>query len=277
MLQRVEERAPAKVNLCLHVLGRRTDGYHELDSVVAFAGIADRLIITRAPENRLTVSGPFAAGVPLGEANIIWKTWNFLKGLSDIPEVSVELEKNLPVASGLGGGSADAAAMLRGLARLHEIDLNDDVIASLAKALGADVPVCYYGKACQMQGIGETIRTLSIKLPPAIVLVNPGLACETASVFRAMGLAPGQPLKDAVTLETPAMWRNDLTAAAITVQPVIANVLQALSQSGLETVRMSGSGASCFGLADSLVQAEEAAARLGAQHRDWWVKAARLL
>ncbi len=277
MLDQVEERAPAKINLSLHVLGRRADGYHELDSIVGFADIGDRLILRRSDGNELSVSGPFAAAVPLGADNIIWKAWHVLKALRDIPTVTAILEKNLPVASGIGGGSADAAAMLRGLLRLNGLQLGAAQISGLARSLGADIPVCFYGKPCQMRGIGETVRPLNIALPPAIVLVNPGLACETAAVFKAMGLSPGQTYKGEIALQEPGSWRNDMTAAAIAVQPAIADVLQALQDSGLETFRMSGSGATCFGLAHSLEEAEKAATRMRKTHADWWIRPARLL
>jgi 4-diphosphocytidyl-2-C-methyl-D-erythritol kinase len=277
MRDHVEERACAKVNLSLHVTGRRADGYHELDSIVAFADVADRLVLTRSTENRITVSGPFAGEVPLGEDNIVWKTWRVLNGLRNIPKVSLELEKNLPVASGIGGGSADAAAMLRGLLRLSETKLDDEQVKALARSLGADVPVCYFGRSCQMLGIGETIRTLSINLPHSILLVNPGQPCETAAVFNAMGLKPGQSNVPAAPPSDPDHWRNDMTEAAIAVQPVIAEVLKALAQTSLRPVRMSGSGATCFGLADSLAEVEAAAAAVRSRHPHWWIRPARLL
>ena len=277
MLDHVEDWAAAKVNLSLHVLGRHADGYHELDSIVGFADIADRLTITRSHENRLSVSGPFAAEVPLGEDNIVWKTWRIINGLQAIPKVLLQLEKNLPVASGIGGGSADAAAMLRGLLRLSQTKLDDSQIKTLARTLGADVPVCYYGKTCQMLGIGETIRTLNIKLPPAILLVNPRKPCETSAVFKAMGLQPGETNASAPSVLDHRNWQNDMTAAAISIQPVIADMLSALAKTNLQSVRMSGSGATCFGLADSLADAEAAAALVSAQYPHWWVKPARLL
>ncbi len=277
MSETVEERACAKVNLSLHVLGRRADGYHELDSIVGFADIADRLTLTQADENRLQVTGPFASQVPLGEDNIVWKTWHIINEFQAIPKVTLQLEKNLPVASGIGGGSADAAAMLRGLLRLGKTQLSDEKIKALAMSLGADVPVCYYSTSCQMLGIGETIRTLNINLPRAILLVNPGRPCETAAVFKAMGLAPGKAHAEAASLSDPGKWRNDMTTAAIAVQPVIADVLNALQQTNLQSIRMSGSGATCFGLADSMTEAEAAAHLVQEQNPRWWVKAARLL
>jgi 4-diphosphocytidyl-2-C-methyl-D-erythritol kinase len=277
MSDQVEQRAYAKVNLSLHVLGRRPDGYHELDSIVGFADVGDRLLLKRSDENSLSVSGPFAAEVPLGEDNIVWKTWRILSGLRDVPKVSLQLEKNLPVASGIGGGSADAAAMLRGLLELADTTLDDSEIKALARTLGADVPVCYYGTPCQMLGIGETIRTLNISLPKAILLVNPRRPCETAAVFKAMGLNPGESHAGNAPRGEASSWRNDMTKAAISIQPVIADVLAALAKTKLQSVRMSGSGATCFGLGDSLADVEEAAALVTAQHPEWWVKPARLI
>lgn len=276
MPDHVEERACAKVNLSLHVLGRRADGYHELDSIVGFADIADQLTLTRGGGNRLTVSGPFALQVPLGDDNIVWKTWRIINELYEVPKVTLQLEKNLPVASGIGGGSADAAAMLRGLLRLSQTALTGEQVKALARSLGADVPVCYYGKSCQMLGIGETIRTLNINLPGAILLVNPGQPCETAAVFKAMGLKPGDTHAQAALASDPGNWRNDMTNAAISVQPVIAEVLQALGQTSLHSIRMSGSGATCFGLANSIEEVEAAALAVRAQYPQWWIKPARL-
>ena len=268
----VTEFAPAKINLSLEVLGRRADGYHELRSVVAFADVGDRLTITLAGQNELAVSGPFAEGVPLDESNIIWKAWAHLHGLMDVPPVSVLLEKHLPLAAGIGGGSADAAAMLRGLLRLVDARLSDDQVRGLA-AIGADVPVCFLGKACVMEGIGEKITILDEQLPPALVLMNPRVACETAAVFKAMALHPGDIRPPSVRAE----WRNDMTTAAIRIQPVISKVLSALGQTVLHPVLMSGSGATCFGLARDFDEAGSVAQGLAEAHPQWWVKAARLL
>lgn len=265
------EAARAKINLALHVLGRRVDGYHEIDSVVAFADVGDQLEIKPAPHNVLMVTGPFGADVPAGDANIIWKAFRHLDRVLPLSCVSVKLEKNLPVASGIGGGSADAAAMLRGLLRLVNGILNHDQVAALA-SIGADVPVCFVGKPAHMTGIGEKISVLTEQLPPALVLVNPLVACSTADVFNAMALPPGV-LRPA---PVKAVWRNDMTAAAIQVQPVISAVLSALHKTSLYPVLMSGSGATCFGIARSLEDAEAEAAMLSAQHPQWWVKAARL-
>ncbi len=265
------ELARAKINLALHVLGRKADGYHEIDSVVAFADIGDQLEIKLGTRQALMVSGRFASDVPTGSENLIWKAFQHLNGLMPLPAVGVKLEKNLPVASGIGGGSADAAAMLRGLLRLIGASLTADQISGLA-AIGADVPVCFVGKPARMTGIGEKLSILTEMLPPALVLVNPLAVCSTAEVFQAMGLQPGAMRPAPVK----AAWRNDMTAAAIQVQPMISDVLSALHKTNLFPVLMSGSGATCFGIAQSFEDAEAEAAVLSAQHPQWWVKAARL-
>ncbi len=266
------EVARAKINLALLVLGRKADGYHEIDSVVAFADVGDRLEIELGTRQALTVSGRFASDVPTGSENIIWKAFRHLNGLMPLPPVEVKLEKNLPVASGIGGGSADAAALLRGLLRLAGASLTDDQIAGLA-AIGADVPVCFVGKPAHMTGIGEKLSVLTEMLPPALVLVNPLVACSTAEVFQAMALQSGT-MRPAPVM---AAWRNDMTAAAIQVQPLISDVLSALHKTVLFPVLMSGSGATCFGIARSFEEAEAEAAVLSAQNPQWWVKAARLV
>ena len=266
------EVARAKINLALHVLGRRADGHHEIDSVVAFADVGDRLEIEPAPRNVLLVSGPFTADVPQDDDNIIWKAFQHLNGVMPLPAVSVKLEKNLPIAAGIGGGSANAAAMLRGLLRLVDAALNDDQIVGLA-SIGADVPVCFVGKPAHMTGIGEKISVLTEQLPPALVLVNPLVACSTTEVFKAMAL----PLGVMRSAPVKAAWRNDMTGAAIQVQPIISDVLSALHKTRLFPVLMSGSGATCFGIARGLEDAEAEAAQLQKLHPNWWVQAVRII
>ncbi len=278
----VTEIAKAKINLALHVLGRRADGYHELDSIVAFASIGDELVITISDELSLTCKGMFADQVPRGADNIILKAWSHLENIFarkslSLPKVHVALRKNLPVASGIGGGSADAAAMLRGLLRLTNQKLSTAEISALAKGLGADVPVCFYQTACQMQGIGEIITPLTIELPRAIMLVNPLAACSTASVFTTLALKPGQSHLAALDPHSPSDWRNDMTQAAIITQPAITQVLKALkTEPTLSSIRMSGSGATCFGLVASMAEAMAAAARLSVKNPGWWIRAAEL-
>ena len=282
MTASVTETAKAKINLALHVLGRRDDGYHELDSVVGFAGIGDQLTITVSDELSLNCSGPFGHLVPGGTDNMMLKAWHVLHqffSATDVllPKVHVALVKNLPVSSGIGGGSADAAAMLRGLLRIIGQNLSHGEIGALAQGLGADVPVCFFGKACRMQGMGEIITPLNIELPRAIVLANPLLPCATASVFNQLGLRRGQVHQSPLKEDMPNDWRNDLTDAAIAVQPAIKDVLIALQREPtFSSVCMSGSGATCFGLVSSMAQASAAAARISVKHPSWWVRAAEL-
>ncbi len=272
-MDRVVELAPAKINLTLHVLGRRLDGYHELSSVVAFADVGDRLSIAPADGNVMAVTGPFAAAVPTDESNSIWRAYHWLLQRMELPPVHVALEKNLPVASGIGGGSADAAAMLRGLLQLVGKSLDDAEVTLMAKELGADVPVCFQGRSCLMEGVGEKISVLTEQLPAALVLLNPMAPCSTAQVFKAMGLEAGK-LR---SVPATARWQNDMTVAAIQVQPKITQVLSALHKTDLFPVLMSGSGATCFGVARDFAEADRVAAEIANLHPQWWVKAARLL
>lgn len=279
----ISETANAKINVALHVLARRNDGYHELDSIVAFADLGDELRLRISDNLELHCSGPFAEQVPQGDDNIIFKTWHVVNNLLRtrnvvLPKVTIELTKNLPVSSGIGGGSADAAAMIRALLRLRNATLDTSEIKSFAHALGADVPVCFYKKPCRMQGIGELISALEIELPRAIVLINPLLSCPTAIVFNNLGLQNGQSFCNSISVENPHSWRNDLTEAASKTQPEIIKVLAALKQEPcFSAVRMSGSGATCFGLTASMAEASSAVARLSVKNPSWWIKAAEIL
>ncbi len=267
------EFAPAKVNLTLHVTGRRGDGYHLLDSLVAFAGVGDR--VTVGPGQGLRITGPRAAGLTAGPDNLCLRAAEAMGG-----GVAVTLEKVLPVASGIGGGSADAAAVLRALARMgRPMPPADRVLA-----LGADVPVCLAGRAVRMTGVGEGLTPVT--LPPAwLVLANPGVAVSTADVFRALDRRDNAPmaavprLRDAAELAAfLAMARNDLEAPATALAPVIAEVRHALTaQQGCLFARMSGSGATCFGLFADGLGAAAAARALRAARPAWWVEAAPLL
>lgn len=267
------EFAPAKVNLALHVTGRREDGYHLLDSLVAFAGVGDR--VTLAPGEGLVITGPQAAALPVSGDNLCLKAAAAMGG-----GVAVTLEKVLPVASGIGGGSADAAAVLRAMARMgRPLPAPEAVLR-----LGADVPVCLAGRAVRMSGVGE--RLLPVSLPPAwLVLVNPGVAVSTAEVFGALERRdnPAMPevpkLRDAPELAAfLALARNDLEAPATALAPVITTVWNALTaQPGCLFARMSGSGATCFGLFADGPPAAAATRVLRAAHPGWWAEAAPLL
>jgi len=283
------EFAPAKVNLTLHVLGRRADGYHEIDSLVAFADIGDRLTFRPGERVGLAVSGPTGSAAGASEDNLVLKAAHALAArVEGLRLGQFLLDKQLPVAAGLGGGSSDAAAALRLLARANGLSLQDARLHDAARAAGADVPVCLDPTARLMRGIGEILSD-PVHLPEiAAVLVNPGVAVPTKDVFAALS-APaltGPPEPDefiaidadaASLLPTLAGRRNDLQIPAIRIQPVIADVLRALARSAnCLLARMSGSGATCFGLFGSQGTAEEAAQRMQAAHSTWWVRATTL-
>lgn len=259
----IREAAPAKLNLALHVTGRRADGYHLLDSLVAFAAIGDHVTLRPGPLS-LSLEGPFAADLGAGADNLCHRAARLAGGTA-----AITLTKTLPVASGIGGGSADAAAVLRGLARMgHPIPR--DVLS-----LGADVPVCVASAPARMQGIGEIVTPLDPLPDLALVLVNPGMAVATPQVFAARGPGFGAPLppmprfgEPAALMAYLAQTRNDLQAPAIAVAPVIAEVLAALAATGAAFARMSGSGATCFGIYDTPAGAQAAARTLSA--RGWW-------
>ena len=273
----IVEAARAKVNLALHVLGRRADGYHDLDSIVVFADVADRLTVTPAEEWSLAIAGPFAADLGTGADNLVLRAARALEQLlrGRIRPARLKLDKNLPVASGIGGGSADAAAAIRGLLALSRIAQESVDLGPLAVALGSDVPVCLYGKTCRMTGIGERIEPMTGMPRLPALLVNPGVPVSTAEVFRRLALAPGQagfgaipPRQDDV-LAWLAACRNDLQPAAVTLVPAVGAVLDQLARSsGCRLARMTGSGATCFGLFEGTEAAEAAAQRLRAQ--GWW-------
>jgi 4-diphosphocytidyl-2-C-methyl-D-erythritol kinase len=273
----IKEFAPAKINLALHVLGRRADGYHELDSVVAFATTGDMLELQPAATTSLSVDGWFASAVPTTTDNLVLKAYAALAACAALPPVAMKLTKNLPVASGIGGGSADAAAALRGLMRLADVALPADMLSKLALSLGADVPVCLHGKACRMQGVGEVITPVAQLPGRAILLVNPLETCGTADVFRRMALKPGDVAATAVDVGDHKTWRNDMTQAACDVLPAIRDVLDVLSRvEGKTTHRMSGSGATCFALFDHFENANAASQKLASDYPHWWVASATL-
>ena len=268
------EPAPAKINLALHVLGRRADGYHELDSIVAFAGIADRLTFEKADDWHLAITGPFAAELDSAPDNLVLKA---ARGFAEVfgaqGRYRISLEKHLPVASGIGGGSADAAATLRALRSLSGGTIDSGKLSTLAASLGADVPVCLVGRSCRMRGIGERIDLLPDLAPMPAVLVNPRREVATAQVFAKLALRPGDKgfagLEEGVDL---ASCRNDLAPPALAVAPVIGEVIAALTgQAGLRFARMSGSGATCFGVFTSSAAAEAAARDIAAANPGWWV------
>jgi 4-diphosphocytidyl-2-C-methyl-D-erythritol kinase len=279
--------AAAKVNLYLHITGRRADGYHLLDSLVAFADIGDRLAARPAASLALELSGPEAAALgDAGEANLVLRAARLLADHAGIaPAAVLHLEKNLPLASGLGGGSSDAAAALRALSTLWRVSVDEAALGRLGLSLGADLPVCLYGRSAWVGGIGDEIEAAP-ELPTAgILLVNPRRRLPTAAVFAArQGLfgATGRfsPMpRDALGLaDALRSRRNDLTEAAIGLIPEIAAVLAALGGlDGALVARMSGSGASCFALFFDRAAAAASGARLAPAHPQWWCAAGSLL
>lgn len=272
--------ARAKINLCLHVTGQRADGYHLLDSLVVFADLGD--VITCAPSDSLTLTlrGPEAAGLAAEGDNLVLRaarTFGTLQG------AAITLDKRLPVASGIGGGSADAAATLVALSRLWRRGLPD---AGSVLGLGADVPVCLAGHPARMRGVGEVISPLPHALPAAhLVLVNPRVQISTQVVFRGLARKDNAPMPaELPRLKTVAdlaaflmMQRNDLEAPALAAEPMIGAVKSALgAQPGCQIARMSGSGATCFGLFADPLTAAAAARAIKDAHADWWVEAAAI-
>jgi 4-diphosphocytidyl-2-C-methyl-D-erythritol kinase len=275
------ETAPAKVNLTLRVLGRRPDGYHDIESLVVFAGVGDELTFAPCAELALTVAGPTADAAGDIADNLVLKAARALAGrVEGLKLGSFSLSKRLPVAAGLGGGSSDAAAALRLLARANGIALDDPRLLQAARATGADVPVCLDPRARLMRGIGDVLSE-PLDVPKlAAVLVNPGVAVPTRDVFAALSLPPvgpaaqtSQPQSATSLLDEIAKGRNDLEGPAIELQPVIAEVLAVLRKlPGCRLSRMSGSGATCFGLFDSTHSADAAAQTLRVGYPDWWVR-----
>ncbi len=275
-----EAFAPAKINLTLHVTGQRADGYHLLDSIVAFADAGDRITAASAHRLTLTVTGPYADSLPTGPDNLVLRA----AGLFQSPKgAALTLDKQLPVASGIGGGSADAAATLRALASLWGLPLP---AAPEVLKLGSDVPACLDGRALRMTGVGEGLHPLAHGLPAAaLVLVNPGVALSTPAVFAALQRRDHAPmprilprLRDVAELAAfLGMMRNDLEAPAQRLAPVIAQAKAALSaQPGCRIARMSGSGATCFGLFADPLAASAAASTIRASQTGWWVTSAPL-
>lgn len=282
--------APAKVNLYLHVLGRRPDGYHRLDSLVVFADVGDEVVAAPAEDLTLAVEGPFAAALPAGADNLVLRAARALAQAAGVPaRARLTLVKNLPVASGVGGGSADAAAALAALAELWGLRLDDAELDRVALGLGADVPMCRRSKPLLVGGIGDELVSAPALPAFALVLVNPGVPLATAAVFAAFdaGSAGGRgavarPLRqapaNAAALAAELKRRaNDLEGPARFLAPAVDAALAALASApGCLLARMSGSGATCFGLFADRPAAERAASAIGRAQPGWWVVAAGL-
>ena len=285
----LSEKGRAKVNLSLRVVGRRVDGYHDLESVVAFADCADHLTLVPGSELSLETTGPLAQACGEISDNLVLKAAMLLAArVPDLKVGAFTLDKVLPVAAGIGGGSADAAAALRLLAKLNDVALDDPRLLEVALETGADVPVCLASQACDMTGVGEQLLPLSLPKIPC-VLVNPCVPVATKDVFAALGLRngellvgatdvlrgpdwpePGASLEDWV--EVLAASSNDLEEPAMRIQPAIGEVIAALSATnGAWLIRMSGSGATCFSIYENTADAGRAAEKIRKDHPGWWV------
>jgi 4-diphosphocytidyl-2-C-methyl-D-erythritol kinase len=283
------ENARAKVNLTLRVVGRRADGYHDLESVVAFADCADQLTLIPGAELALKTTGPLAAACGEVGDNLVLKAARLLaERMHGLKTGTFTLYKTLPVAAGIGGGSADAAAALRLLARANDLAINDARITEVAKLTGADVPVCVPSQPCVMTGVGENLMPLYLpKLP--CVLINPRVAVATKDVFAALGLRSGELLVGLTDVIQAIVWpeagasleewveafaasSNDLEGPAMRIQPVIGEVISALNATdGAWLARMSGSGATCFAIYENTAEAGRAAEKIRRDHPQWWV------
>jgi 4-diphosphocytidyl-2-C-methyl-D-erythritol kinase len=291
----LSDDARAKVNLTLRVVGRRVDGYHDLESVVAFCDCADRLTLEPGAELHLTTTGPRADDCGEAADNLVLRAARLLgEHVADLKVGEFTLDKVLPVAAGIGGGSADAAAALRLLARTNKLELDDPRLTGVAQLTGADVPVCLSSHACVMTGVGETLLPLSLPKMPC-VLVNPRVPLATVAVFKALGLRHGELLVGATDvllldpswpeagasidawIEALADVGNDLEKPATRIQPVIGEVLSVLGAAdGARLARMSGSGATCFAIFNDDAAAQRAAQAIQLEHPLWWVHAGAL-
>ena len=289
MPEPIAQLAPAKINLALHVVRRREDGYHDLESLVVFADLADELEAVPAKDDSLAIVGPFAKALGNGEGNLVLRAVSAFRARwpDAVPSgLAMRLTKNLPVAAGIGGGSADAAAALRLMAGLssHPVPFAD--LSDLAARLGADVPACLVSAPLVARGVGELLSALPEFPALHIVLVNPLVPLPTADVFRRLRAHDNYPLPELPSpLTRPAqlgIWlaetRNDLQPPAVKLVPIIGDIVEQLAQTqGCILARMSGSGATCFGLFGSGGQAHQAAQTMRSAHPDHWVAAAPLL
>ena len=284
------ERAPAKINLSLHILGRRADGFHDLESLVCFSAGGDTLTLDPDAPLSLHVEGPTAVQAGNLADNLVLRAMQALSArVPGLKAGRFALVKRLPVAAGIGGGSSDAAAALRLLARLNDLALDDPRVLEAATEIGSDVPVCVAAQARMMRGRGEVLGPL-VSLPRLFsVLINPGVPVETKPVFARIGLQPGQPSgfgghpliddhpsRDAL-LAALKKARNDMEDAASVIAPVIGHCLAVLAAApGAKLARMSGSGATCFALFEDCRAAKAAACVIRRDHPEWWVKSSLL-
>lgn len=277
--------APAKINLDLLITGRREDGYHLLDSIVIFTELGDELKAEKSDRLSLTISGPFAGSLKADENNLVLKAARLICEECNIePRLKFHLVKNLPVSSGIGGGSADAAAALRLTLEKLQLQISPERLNDIALKLGADVPVCLKSAATHMRGIGEDLKEISIKDPFHLLLVNPGVTLSTPEIFEYYKKmedkfdhfrnSKADYIHDRFIEETLIKSRNALEHTACRVEPKVLKVLKAFNNfEGLLLKRMSGSGATCFGVFDTKENCIKAQKILKHQYNNWWVKA----
>ncbi|KXF78414.1 4-diphosphocytidyl-2C-methyl-D-erythritol kinase [Paramesorhizobium deserti] len=278
--------APAKINLALHVTGRRDDGYHLLESLVAFAGFGDQIDVSLSAQDCFTVTGPFAQAVPTDATNLVLRARDALRARfpTKARPVDIRLDKRLPIASGIGGGSSDAAAALIALNRLWALGLDIESLCETGLSLGADLPMCLHGQQKGLpllaRGIGEALQPVPRFPSLPIVLANDGTGLSTPRVFEALSRRDNPPLPsppDFSTVETVCTYlrqtRNDLYAASLTLAPALAGLLDLFAESGARFAQMSGSGATCFAVFHDNAAAVRAAAFLKARNPQWFVVA----
>ena len=274
------ETAYAKINLALHVRARMADGYHALETLFAFCADGDGLTAAPADDLSLVIEGPFGEGLSAGPDNLVLRAAEALRAATGVcAGAAIRLDKRLPVASGIGGGSADAAAALRLLARLWAITVPRETLHGIAAALGADVPACVASRACRGEGRGDALDFLddAALAGVPVLLVNPRVAVPTGPVFARWDGVDCGALADGDPLAAALAGRNDLEPPARALQPVIGAVVAALvACGGVRLARMSGSGATCFALFDDVAVRDVADAAIAAAHPGWWRLATRL-
>lgn len=274
----IVEPAPAKLNLALHVRARRDDGYHELETLFVFVGDGDLLTIADAETPAFVVIGPFAEALGGEGDNLVLRAERaFRAEVAPLPSLAVTLDKRLPVASGMGGGSADAAAMLRAMALRAGVAMDDPRLRAVAEALGSDVPACLLGRTAIGRGRGEALTAIDGAAGMPVLLVNPGVAVSTAAVFAGWDRIDRGGLPDGDLIAVAKNARNDLEAPARAIAPAIGDVLERLSAApGVRLARMSGSGATCFALFDDPKDCTATAQAIRLAEPGWWVCESRL-
>lgn len=266
----IVEIAPAKINLALHVRRRRADGYHDLETLFAFLRHGDTVAIAPADAPSLTLTGPFGQAL-VGDDNLVERAARVFAATFGGGPWAITLDKQLPIASGIGGGSADAAATLRALARAGAIAVDDPRLFAIAEGLGADVPACLLGRSAIGTGKGERLEPVDGVTDLPVLLVNPGVAVSTGAAFRAWDGVDRGGIGGGTLIARALAGRNDLELPARAIAPVIADVVDRLAaQPGVLLARMSGSGATCFALFETADDRRHAGAAIGAARPDWW-------